>query len=92
MQISDISMYSGVAAWLAQNPYDWRTNLVKKWNEPLHIKDELFCNLRRREKKQQEGVEEADRGQGLTASYIRAKWPTFLKKKKGKLRSWFIQK
>lgn len=30
MQISDISVYSGVAAWLAQNPYDWRTNLVKK--------------------------------------------------------------
>lgn len=30
MQISDILTYSGVAAWLAQNPYDLRTNLVKK--------------------------------------------------------------
>lgn len=27
MQISDLFMYSGVAAWLAQNPYDLRNEM-----------------------------------------------------------------
>lgn len=34
-----------MVAWLALHPDDLRTNLVKKLNEPIPIKDELFCNL-----------------------------------------------